>query len=385
MSSRKIFFGSGIAVIASLLAFALAGSWTHAQQTDALRTWPSPTLSGPSAQGGNRNLNRNAAPVSAASELQSGTDLTRRGLLQQAIPHLLAAREAGADPYAVGVNLGICYLGVNHYKQAIRELEALRASGHKTPAVDNLLAQAYLGDGQTSPALQVFLEAAAATPKDEKLYAFMADACTDNQDYALGLRIMDAGLRQLPQSARLHYEKAVFLARLDRLEEAKPEFDLAWKIAPDSYIGYLALVQKDLYEDDLKGATRLLREAIKSGHRDPQMLSLLGSVLLFEGAAPGEPRFAEARAALEEAARDRPNSSSTQIELGKLYLREGRYKEAATHLEIGMRLEPNNASVYTSLATAYGRLGERDKARQMKRQVGRLLAAKRPPPAQAIP
>ncbi|MFZ0663722.1 MAG: tetratricopeptide repeat protein [Acidobacteriaceae bacterium] len=369
MSIRNIWIRCGAIVLCVLAAPVLGAQTVPAQGGPPPAATRSPSAEQP-------------AQASPTSELQTGTALTRRGLLREAIPHLLAAQSAGSDPYAVGVNLGICYLGTESYKQAIAVLEALRAAGHRTTVVDNLLAQSYLGDGQTGPALQVFQEAAAAAPKDEKLYAFMADACTDRQDYSLGLRVVDRGLRQLPNSARLHYERALFLARLDRFDEAKPEFDRAAQIAPDSYIGYLALVQKDLYEDNLPEATRVLRQAIKAGHRDYQMLSLLGSVLLFEGAVPGQPQFAEAQAALEESARDRPDYSATQIALGKLYLRAGRYKDAAVHLEIGRRLEPNNPSVYASLASAYNRLGERDKAREMDLQVGRLLAEKKAVAAQ---
>ncbi len=44
------------------------------------------------------------------------------------------------------------------------------------------------------------------------------------------------GLRHLPDSARLHYERGLFLAQLDRLEEARPELDRAAQLAPDTYI-----------------------------------------------------------------------------------------------------------------------------------------------------
>lgn len=328
---------------------------------------------------------RSRSQPNPAADLQTGTQLTRQGMLAQAIPHLLAAQRAGLDPYAVGVNLGICYLGTSQYKQAIKQLESLRSSGHNSTVVDNLLAQAYIGDGQTHPALRVFEEAAAAAPKDEKLYAYMADACTDHQDYALGLHIAEMGLQQLPDSARLHYERAVFLGRLDRFDEAKPEFDRAAQLAPGSYIAYLSLVQKDLFEDNIADANKLLHQAIKAGHREPQMLSLLGAVLLAEGVAPGQPQFAEARSALEESIQQRPGDSTTQIALGKLYLREGRYKDAAAHLEIGRRFDPNNPSVYASLATAYNRLGERHKAREASLQMGRLLAEKKTPAAQPPP
>jgi Flp pilus assembly protein TadD len=319
----------------------------------------------------------NQPPTDASTELLTGADLTRRGLLQEAIPHLLAAQRLNVGSFAASFDLGICYIGTRNFKEAIAVLAPLQASPAHTPAVDNLLAQAYLGNGQAQAALSAFAEAAAASPKDETLYAYMADACTDHQDYALGLEIAARGLQQLPDSARLHYEHAVFLARLGRFEEGKPEFDQAAQLAPDSYIGYLAQVQKDLYEDDLSRATEVLHRAIQAGHRDYQMLSLLGTVLLHEGAAPGQPEFAEAQAALEESARLRPDYSATQIGLGKVCLMQGRFQDAVQHLEIGRTLEPNNPAVYSNLANAYQQLGEREKARQMREQTGRLLAEKK--------
>jgi tetratricopeptide (TPR) repeat protein len=317
-----------------------------------------------------------SAGLDAQHELQTGSRLTRQGSLEEAIPHLLAAQRAGADPYSTAVNLGICYVGTGRYKEAIAVLEPLRTSGSRASVADNLLAQSYLGDGQTRSAFRVFLEAADRTPKDEKLYAFMADACTDHHAYSLGLQVVDRGLQSLPDSARLHYERALFLARLGRFEEGRPEFERAAQLAPASYIAYLALVQKDLYEDDLSGATRLLHQAIAAGNRDYQMLSLLGTVLLHEGAAPGQPAFAEAQTVLEESAKDRPDYSATQIALGKVYLMLDRDRDAIEHLEIGRRLEPDNPAVYASLADAWGRLGDREKARAMRAQIGRLLAEK---------
>lgn len=313
----------------------------------------------------------------ARAELETGTQLTAHGYLQQAIPHLLAAQAAGIDSYATGVNLGICYLGTGDYAQAIAVLQSMDASGEGGAAVENLLAQAYIGSAQPQDALRSFRRAAAATPKDEKLYAYLADACTDHKDYALGLEIVDEGLLQLPSSARLHYEKALFLSQLGRFEEeGRPEFDRAAQLAPSSYIGFLARVQKDLYEDNLSAADEVLHQAIQSGHRDYRMLTLLGTVLLHEGAAPGEPRFAEAKSALEESVEENAGYSAAQIALGKVYLMENQAQKAVDHLEIGRRLEPDNPAVYTSLASAYDQLGEHARARLMRLQIGRLLAEK---------
>lgn len=321
----------------------------------------------------------------ASAELKIGSQLTLHGYLEQAIPHLLAAQRAGADPYAAGINLGICYLGTGRYSDAIGALQALHARGLHAPAVDNLLAQAYLGNAQPQQALQAFERAAAATPTDEKLYAYMADACTDHKDYALGLRIIDQGLRQIPRSARLHYEKALFLGRLGRFDEGKADFERAAQLAPNSYIGYLAQVQEALYQDDLARADHVLHLALSTGHRDYRMLSLLGTVLLHEGAMPGQPRFNEARAALEESARLRPDYSATQLALGKLYLMQGRARDAVDHLEIARRLEPENPAVYTTLASAWEMLGNPAQAHLMRRQLGHLLAEKASSSSQTQP
>jgi predicted Zn-dependent protease len=240
--------------------------------------------------------------------------------------------------------------------------------------VDNLLTQVYLSDGQLKTAWATFQEAVSLTPKDEKLYAFVADACTDHHDHSFGLRVVEAGLQQLPESARLHYERALFLARLDRLEEAKPEFDRATHLAPDTYIASLSTVQKYLYNQEFAAATRLLRELIQNGHRDYQTLSLLGTVLIHIGAAPGEPQFTEAQLALEESARDHPNYSATQIALGQIYILENRFGEARGHLEIARRSEPANPAIYSSLAHVYRKLGNAEKAREMQSELARLLA-----------
>jgi len=316
------------------------------------------------------------ATPDAATELKAGSDLTRQGLLREAIPHLLSARRGGADEYASSVNLAICYVGTGSYQDAAAILDGLRSAGHNTATVNNLRMQAYLGEGLAPQAIQAFEQAASQSPKDEKLYDYAADACNDHRDYELGLRMVGRGLAELPDSARLHYERAMFLAELDRLAEAKPEFARAAALAPRSYIGYLARIQDALYDDRYPEAIRLLRQGIQIGDGDSRLLSLLGAVLLRQGAAPGTPEFAEAQAALEKSAAARPDDSATQIALGKLYLAGGRPADAVDHLEIGRRRQPDNPEVYANLAHAYLRLGRRDKARECQRELLRLSAEK---------
>lgn len=294
----------------------------------------------------------------AEGELQTGTALTRKGLFREAVPHLLLARGRVANEYAATFNLALCYVGTGQFRLAIEVLDDLRRSGHDGVNVENLLAQAYIGNAQPPEALVSLQKAAMLSPQNEKLYVFVADACMDHKDYRLGLKVVDVGLRNLPQSARLHYERAMFLIQLDQRDQAKPQFELVGKLAPGSEIGYLAAAQQELFDGKILGAIRTAREGVKQGYENPALLTVLGEALIRSGVSPGQIEFAEAQTALERAVTQRPNDAASQIALGSVYLTAGRLEDAIAHLKMARQLEPGKPSVYANLAKAYQRHGD---------------------------
>jgi tetratricopeptide (TPR) repeat protein len=317
-------------------------------------------VSGSQNQSGPMQQNKSGldSQQDADGELQTGTALTRKGLFREAIPHLLAARERGVGGYAANFNLALCYVATNQFKLAIDLLNSLRSGGHDSGDVENLLAQAYIGDAQPQQALASLQRAAALSPQDEKPFSFVAEACRDHEDYSLGLKVVDIGLRNLPRSARLHYERAMFLTQLDQLDQAKPEFELVGKLAPASEISYLAAAHREFLEGDIPSAIRAAREGVKRGYVNPALLTILGEALIRSGVSTGQPEFAEAQTALEKAVMQRPNDPATQLALGRIYLMNGRVADAIAHLETARQLEPGNQSVYANLAKAYRRRGD---------------------------
>lgn len=311
----------------------------------------------------------------AEEELQKGTDLASRGAFAEATPHLLAARGHVANEYAASFNLALCYVGSREFTKAIPVLSDLKRNGHDNADVNNLLAQAYLGDSQNQNALDALQRAASIAPNNEKLYTFVADACMAKQNYALGLRVVDLGLKNIQDSARLHYERAMFLSLLDRFDDAKTDFDLVQKLAPDSDAAFDAGAQQAMFGGDVTGAVRIARAGMARGHQDFMLLALLGEALLRSGAAAGQPEFEEARQALDKSIQSRPNYSSSQLALGKLYLLEGCAGDAITHLEIARQLNPDNPAVYSNLAAAYRSDGNLQKAQESLIILARLNQA----------
>jgi tetratricopeptide (TPR) repeat protein len=301
----------------------------------------------------------------AESDLQLGIALTKRGSFAEAIRHFLAARGRVSDDYALDFNLALCYVGTGQFENAIPVLTALHAGPHEGAGVENLLAQAYAGNGQPSEAFYALGRAAAFTPKDEKLYLFVADTFLRRQEEAQSLRVIELGLQHVPESARLHYERGYLLSILDDFDGARPDFEQAMRLARHSEIGYLAEAQENLLAGNLREAIRVSRTASAEGKQDYQLLTILGEALIRAGASPGQPEFAEARATLEKSVAARSNYASSQIALGHLDLLDGRLDAAIEHLETGRRLSAQNPAVYSLLATAYRKSGRLDQAEAM--------------------
>jgi predicted Zn-dependent protease len=325
------------------------------------QTAPSRQQSSANSNQPNANQERSSSPepyTEAEAEFQTGTALTKKGSFREAIPHLLAARASVTHEYAANFNLALCYVGTSQFSLAIEVLNDLRRRGHDGVDVENLLAQAYIGNAQPQEALASLEKAAGLSPQNEKLYVLVADACMDHGDYELGLKVVSVGLRNLPQSARLHYGEAMLLSELDQFDEAKPQFELAAKLAEGSEVGYLARAQKNMFAGEVDGAIRSARDGVKKGYENPALLTILGEALIRSGVSPGQPEFAEAQTTLEKAVAQRPNDPAAQIALGNIYLTAGRVDDAIAHLEIARQFESGRPSIYASLAKAYQRHGD---------------------------
>ena len=301
----------------------------------------------------------------AESELQQGIALSQLGHFQEAIPHFLAARGHVVDEYAASFNLALCYVGTNQFDQAIQILNSLKNSGSSTPAVNNLLAQAYVATAQPDKAFSAFRQAVQQKPLDEKLYLLVADACMDHASYDLGLQVLNVGLQHLPHSARLHYERGAFLSFQNDPDQAASDYEVAAKLAPKTDIAYMALGQDDLLKGDIRTAIEVTRTAIEKGADNYILLTIFGQAVALAGISPGQPLFKEAEAALKKSIAERPHYADSQLALGELYLAEGQLDDAVAQLEQARQLAPTNAAVYSRLAIAYRREGRPTQEQQM--------------------
>jgi predicted Zn-dependent protease len=330
------------------------------------------------AQGGRQRGGGDSVDLESqqgAAELQTAIGLTQRGKFREAIPHFLAARGHVPDEYLVNFNLALCYVGTGKYKQAIDLLNQIRADGRATVEVQDLLTQAYVGNGQQGPAFAAFQDAAKMAPRDERMYVRDSEACMDGGAYELGLKIVDLGLQHLPNSGRLHFERGMLLVQLDELDDARHDLAQVAGLSPGTHIAFIAAAQNSLLDGNVTDAMRVAKEGIEKSHSHFMLLTIFGEAALRAGVQPGQPEFAEAQGALEKAVAENPSYPSSQIALGKIYMMQNRTEDAIARLNAGRQLDPQNPAVYSNLAVAYRKSGDLQREMEMLAILAKLNKA----------
>jgi tetratricopeptide (TPR) repeat protein len=312
------------------------------------------------------------AALGAKAQFSLGLALAQHDLYGEAMPYFELVRQSYPDSYDVSFNLANCYVEAKQYPQAIAVLSALKERGHKTAELDNLLGEAYEGNQQINEAIGALREATALAPEEEDNYLDLAVLCIDHDAYDLGLEILNVGLHYRPQSDRLVFQRGLLYAMQGHFELADQDFQLASKLAPEKNLSYVGLGVSYMQTGNLPEAVRILRQRAKEKADDYTLQYLLGEALIRSGVSPGDPQFAEAKAALEQSVKLSQTFAPSRVELAKLRLREDRVDEAVELLETARKLDPADKAAYSQLAIAYRRQGKPEMAAAMLSTLAKL-------------
>lgn len=278
---------------------------------------------------------------------------------------LLALKE---DP-RIRYNLGLAQSRAKRYAEAIAVLLPLR------PRADaeglSLLASVYEADKQTPEALEILREAIARYPLEERLYADLATICLDHNAAPLGVEVLEAGTKNLPQSARLQTLLGVLLARTEQNDKAAAAFKRAEQLAPATGFGRVGLAVMLLESGAVDEAIKQLREQSSRAAADPRVKLTLAQALLQKDSSHAELR--EAQTLLRSVIARQAGNARAHSLLGKLYLRREETASAARALETALRLDPSDRNAAYQLLTVYRKQGRIKEAVALQEKVQKLL------------
>jgi Flp pilus assembly protein TadD len=318
-----------------------------------------------------------SAQLDAQSQLQVGVALAEFECNEEALPYLTEAYKHSPDSYDIGFDLALSFVRAKHYADAIATIHELIGREHDSSELENLLAEAFAGNGEAANAQDAYRRAIAFDPSDENNYLDFASFCLNHRAFDEGLKVIAAGLHAHPDSARLIFLRGVLEATQDNFDLAENDFQQAALLNPQHDFGTVGLGALYLERGKSLEALRVTRAQLRQKPNDPNLLYLLGEGLISSGAAPGQPDFVEAQSALEKAVSLNPALCLPHVSLGSLYLREERYADAAAQFEAARAIDPTENSAYSHLAVAYRHLGEPEKAKEVLTSLRAMLEQQR--------
>jgi len=253
-------------------------------------------------------------------------------------------------------------------RAAIQLSTELFAAGLRHAELYNLVSEAFLKTGQVEKAYSALKSAIALEPEAEDNYGDLAGICLDQANYELGLEIVDAGLRHLPDSYRLHLQRGQILAQKGFPQESETDLRIASRLAPSESAPYVALGFAWIQRGEAVKAVELLRARLKANPDDFVLSYMLGIALNRSGAETD----VAAKTAFEASVRLNPRFSRARAELGKLLLRNGDVAGAIEQLETAIKLDPEDATATYQLGQAYRRTGDSARAQEMLTRVVKL-------------
>jgi Flp pilus assembly protein TadD len=313
----------------------------------------------------------------AVIRFEAGVMLARLEMYDGAARQFELARKDHPDTYEVVFNLSLAYAKSRRYADAIRAAREYLSQGQKKAELYNLLSQAYEGNGQTVEAYDALRTATQIDPKDEDNYLDLAALCVDHANYDLGLEIVSIGIRNVPQSDRLYFQRGALLAMKGQSAQSVGDFETASKLAPNKSLPYAARGIVLLELGETSNAIALLRQRAAASPDDYMVNYVLGEALNRSGPALRSPEENEAIQSLERSVRLNPDFAASRAILGKLLLRRGEVDRAITELEKALELDPQETSFLYQLAQAHRKKGNLERAKELFAKVDRAKSEER--------
>lgn len=280
---------------------------------------------------------------------------------------LLALKEDDRARY----NLGLTQVNAKKFTEAVATLKPLAERAAPEPDAVSLLATAYEGATQLTDAFDVLRRVINLYPREERLYADLANLCLEHSAIDLGLEVLEVGMKNNPSSARIQTMIGVLLARADRMDNAEAAFRKAEELAPDAAFGRVGLAVAMMQLGAADEAIKHLRGQLQRTPGDAQVSLMLAQSLLQKDSSPGEMK--EAQGLLRSLIARQPENARAYSLLGKLYLRREDAVNAARALETAIKLDPSDRNSTYQLMTVYRKQGRIKQAAALQGRVEALI------------
>ncbi len=262
----------------------------------------------------------------------------------------------------------------NKNEDAIHTLEPLLSAQTPDPETLSLASQAYEAVGDTPNAVSFLRQAIVLQPNNGDFYVRFAGLCLSHDSFQVGVDMVNAGLKRIPNDASLYIVRGLLYGQLAEYDKAERDFETAEQLNPAQATGSYALALTEIQDGHADQALTAIQAKLKDHPNDASLHFVLAKILLKQGAMPGSAPFRQAMNSALVAVRLKPDSAPARDLLAGMYLKSGQNTLAIEQCRLALETDPSDQSALYHLIMALRNSGQKAEIQSL---VKRLVALQR--------
>jgi tetratricopeptide (TPR) repeat protein len=241
-------------------------------------------------------------------------------------------------------------------------LQQLLNDGHKTSAIEQLLASCLRAEKHYEEAIHALQEAIQLDPHNEASYLDLASILLTQKQISPAMELAQRMGKTFPDSSAAFLSKGKIELGASDYTDAVSSFARAAQLDPASSEAVIGLARAQANAGMTERAKSTLDGAIARSSKKAPFELELGQLLLREADAGNKAAEVKAEQLFNSAVAHDSKLAEAYYELGGLALRQGEAAKAATLLEKAEKLDPLSAKTHFALSRAYRHLGRDQEA-----------------------
>jgi tetratricopeptide (TPR) repeat protein len=305
-----------------------------------------------------------------------GACLAQAGQYSQAVPLFQQALSAEPSVASIRFNLALAQWKANHPQDALLTLQPAIEVGTGQGDALLLAADIYESMNDTQPAVELLREAVLSDPKNVDAYLDFANLSYDHASMQVGIDMLNAGLGQLPNEARLYLVRGILCTQLGKFDEAAEDFGTANRLDPKlSVLGAAQGLAASQQHKSVEALTAF-RAAAKAQPKDALTQYLLAEALSQQSPHQGSSDYAEEVAAAKRACDLDPSMVAAHDLLATIYLRDGHTSLAIEQSNAALAVDPKDQQAIFHLVLGLRKTGQKDQISTLLKRLAALRDAK---------
>jgi tetratricopeptide (TPR) repeat protein len=234
----------------------------------------------------------------------------------------------------------------------------LTASSSSKPF--SLAAQIAEEKGDTPHAVEWLRTAILKDPSETANYLLFATISFNHASYQVGIDVVNAGLRQLPDAAKLYLARGVLQVQLSHFDPAVADFEKAHALDPKLSFVEDAMGMIRSQQHDWAGSLAIFQQQAVQHPQDPLLQYLYAEALAQDNGGDNQQNANRAISAVKKSLELEPDYQPARDLLCTLLLRTQQYGAVVDQAAIALQHDPTDQSALYQEIQAQRRLGNKD-------------------------